>query len=91
MHVFAKTKIAKLPTLQKVSRIAEDNSKKVLREQQYKSTVNPDVEVTKEERVSGYMYGKEVVPFSAADEATMGYHPPVAFQVLFFARKKHSE
>ncbi|KAH3742839.1 ATP-dependent DNA helicase [Pelomyxa schiedti] len=76
---FVKTTKQAFPTLTKVSSVAMSAAKPsgmaVRQERIIQSIQDPDTEVSNEEVVKGYKYGKTLVPFSKIDEEALRLKP----------------
>eukprot|EP01113_Clastostelium_recurvatum_P048652 TRINITY_DN8908_c0_g1_i3.p1 TRINITY_DN8908_c0_g1~~TRINITY_DN8908_c0_g1_i3.p1 ORF type:complete len:744 (-),score=183.33 TRINITY_DN8908_c0_g1_i3:59-2119(-) len=86
---FMKTAEQKFPPMKKLSAVSQQSANpktmNVKLERSFYSLADPDQEVTKEEMVKGFKYGKGVVPFSEVDEAVLKYSGEKCLKVIGFA------
>eukprot|EP01105_Mastigella_eilhardi_P010054 TRINITY_DN2353_c0_g1_i3.p1 TRINITY_DN2353_c0_g1~~TRINITY_DN2353_c0_g1_i3.p1 ORF type:complete len:753 (-),score=192.03 TRINITY_DN2353_c0_g1_i3:99-2321(-) len=72
---FIKTTKQSFPTLKRISSVsagsATPGSMQVRQERTLQSLQDPDANVSREEAIKGYKYGKTLVPFSKVDEAAL--------------------
>ncbi|KYQ93240.1 ATP-dependent DNA helicase [Tieghemostelium lacteum] len=89
---YIKTKIQILPRLNKISTLAQELQDpklqmEVRQEKFYYSVTDPDNEITADELLKGYKYGKSLVPFSKIDEAALKFTAEKGLEVIGFTDK----
>ncbi|EGC29713.1 hypothetical protein DICPUDRAFT_158675 [Dictyostelium purpureum] len=75
---FLKMKQQNLPTLKKISVLAQEKiptptTLDVTQETFFYSITDPDQEISKDDLLKGYKYGKSLIPFSKIDESQLKY------------------
>eukprot|EP01104_Vermistella_antarctica_P009440 TRINITY_DN242_c2_g1_i1.p1 TRINITY_DN242_c2_g1~~TRINITY_DN242_c2_g1_i1.p1 ORF type:complete len:766 (-),score=263.58 TRINITY_DN242_c2_g1_i1:75-2372(-) len=88
-----KTRTATFPTMTKVSVIAEQTanpgSTKVLMERSYASNQDPDTELTKDELIKGFKYGKSLVSVDPVSEDMLKLKGKRELIILGFTRAEN--
>ena len=90
VHIFKYTTEQKFPSAKKMSTLApEEGQDKVVRHIVHKSKQNDvDEEISPDDLVKAYPYGKEMVPFTEADVVSMAYKSNYGLSIIGFTDKK---
>ncbi|EGG24234.1 ATP-dependent DNA helicase [Cavenderia fasciculata] len=90
---YLRTKIQTLPTLKKVSTVAQqaDNpaSLEVKQEKLHYSITDPDKEILDHDLLKGYKYGKSIIPYSKIDIEALKLSASKCLKTLGFAPASH--